>query len=191
MNQSPLLLHIAPFSRYVSRAAIVDSTLLMKKAPGAPNIPQGPALFIPLRAPIVDVSLHVGVRSINGCPLLFFDVMTDGEYFCNVASAGDHEVMEALERWDETGVMPIWLQTTVGPCGMITKEFKLNEVYSRAFAMSSHEDYLGQLRELFNLMLEPGVIEDIVASRIGRHFGRVHVGFVATTSTLPALVPVD
>lgn len=191
MTKNPLLLHIAPFSRYVSRVAIVDSTLLIKKARGAPNIPQGPVLFVPLRAPIVDVSLHFGVRSINGCPVLFFDVMTDGEYFCNVSSAGDYDVMEALERWNETGVMPIWLQTTDGPCGMITKEFKLNEVYSRAFAMSRHEDYLGQLRDLFNQMLEPGVIEDIVASRIGRYFGHVHVGFVATSSTLPALTPVD
>lgn len=191
MTKNPLLLHIAPFSRYVSRAAIVDSTLLMKKAFGAPNIPQGPVLFIPVRAPIVDVTFLCGVRSINDCPVLFFDVMTDGQYFCNVASAGDPEVMDALVRWGEAGVMPVWLQTIEGPCGMFTKEFKLKEVYSRAFAMSNHEGYPGQLRELFNLMLEPGVIEDIVASRIGRYFGHVNVGLVATSSTMPALVPVD
>lgn len=189
MTQNRLQPRLTPFCRYVRGVAIVDSALLSRYATGAANIPKGPVLFIPIDAPIVDLSIYFGVREVDGCPVLFFDVMTGGQYYCNVSSAGDREVMAALEHWDRAGTMPIWLQTATGPCGLINRDFKLHEDYRKAFAMSSRSDYLGQLQELFNSMLEPGRVESIIASRTGMVFDRVNVGFLATSSTRPALTP--
>jgi len=123
--------------------------------------------------------------------MLFFDVVCSGRYFCNVASAGDHEVMNAMSYWDRAGVLPIWLQTKTGPCGLIRDDFSLHQAYKTAFAASAHKDYLNQLRDRFHRLLEPTMMEGLVAARTGLQFHHVHVSFLETSQTQPGLQAVQ
>lgn len=189
MTKYPSQPSFTPFTRYVSRAAIVDSAKLARTTLGSPNLPKGPILTLPLDAPLADLGAYFGVTVIDGCDMLFFDVMAGGEYFCTVASAGDEEVKAAMKYWDKTGVMPVWLHTKTGPCGLIRHKFYLHEVYQKAFAASARKDYLSELKDRFNRILEPGVAEAVVASRTGLQFGRVHVAFLGTSKTQPDLTP--
>lgn len=187
MTKNPSQLRIAPFFRQVNRAAIVDSARLEERIRGMYPLPQGPILVLAVDAPLVDLSAHFGITEMDGCAMLFFDVFTGGQYFCNVASAGDPEVFSAMKQWDDAGVMPIWLETRVGPCGLIRREFTLNEVYERAFVASARPNYIPQLQARFNAMLEPGVAESIVESRTGLAFAQVNIGFLGTSHSQPAL----
>ncbi|MBS4049078.1 MAG: hypothetical protein KG075_22225 [Alphaproteobacteria bacterium] len=180
-----------PFSRNVNRAAIVDSKKLRKHTTGPNSLPKGPVLVLPVDVPLVDITPIFGITAIEGCDMLFFDVVASGQYFCNVASAGDREVMSAMSHWDKTGVMPIWLKTKAGPCGLIRDDFSLHQAYQTAFAASAHQDYLNQLLDRFHRLLEPTMMEGLVAARTGLKFHHVHVGFLATSQTEPGLPAVQ
>lgn len=179
-----------PFSRNVSRVKLMDSKRLARKVIGSPNLPKGPVLFVPIDAPLVGLSAHFGVTCIDGCDMLFFDVQAGGKYFCNVASAGDPLVAAAIKYCGETGVLPVWLQTPDGPCGLGRYPFRFNDVYKQAFAGGTRKDYLSDFQSRFNQILEPGVVEAVVASRTGLAFEQVQVGFLATLHTQPALEPI-
>ncbi len=127
-----------PFSRRVNRVELLDSKVLERRALGSVSLPVGPILFVPIDAPLLELSAHFGITAIDGCDVLFFDVQAGGRYFCNVASAGDPVVTTAMKFWDATGVMPVWLETSVGPCGLVRHPFKLNNAYRQAFDDAAH-----------------------------------------------------
>lgn len=187
MTKNPSNFNFRPFTRYVNRAALVDSAKLAKYAVNARNLPKGPVLVLPVDAPLSGLEAYFGVTVIDGCEIIFFDIMAGGEYYCTAASAGDSEVIAAMKHWDKAGVMPIWLETKSGPCGLIRHDFKLHDAYKTAIAASAHKEYLGQLQHRFNSMLEPGIAEWVVRSRTGLAFNRVNVGFLATSKAQPAL----
>jgi hypothetical protein len=167
----------------------MDSRKLARRVVGPNTLPKGPILVIPINALPVGLSGGVGLTAINGCDMFFFDVRADGKYFCNVASAGDPKVVAAMRYWSAAGVMPVWLETPEGQCGLIRHDFQLNDIHEKAFADSDRKGYLLDLQKGFNNLLEPGVIETVVASRTGQVFDEVQVGFLATVHTQPALEP--
>lgn len=191
MTMSPPNFSRTPFSRKVNRAAIVDSKKLQKHTTGLNSFPKGPVLVLPVDVPLVGITPIFGITALEGCDMLFFDVVASGQYFCNVASAGDLEVMNAMLHWNKAGVMPIWLKTKAGPCGLIRDEFSLHQAYKTAFAASGHKDYLNQLRDRFHRLLAPTMMEGLVAARTGLQFHHVHVGFLATSRTQPGLPAVQ
>lgn len=191
MTMNPPNFSRTPFSRKVNRAAIVDSKKLQKHTTGPNSFPKGPVLVLPVDVPLVGITPIFGITALEGCDMLFFDVVASGQYFCNVASAGDLEVMNAMLHWNKAGVMPIWLKTKAGPCGLIRDEFSLHQAYKTAFAASGHKDYLNQLRDRFHRLLEPTMMEGLVAARTGLQFHHVHVGFLATSKTQPGLPAVQ
>lgn len=187
MTQNPPSAFATPFTRHVSRVKLMDSRNLARRAMGPTTLPKGPVLVVPIDAPLTGLSAHFGITAIDGCDMLFFDVQAGGKYFCNVASAGDPKVIAAMRYWGATGVMPVWLETTEGPCGLVRHQFQLNEIYRQAFEDSDRMGYLTDLQTRFNKILEPGVVEAVVASRTGLNFYEVQVGFLATVHTQPAL----
>lgn len=189
MTQNPFAAFSVPFSRHVSRVKLVDSRKLARRLQGSSSLPSGPILFVPVEGSLRGLVGRLGVTAIDGCDLLFFDVQTDEKYFCNVASAGDPEVVAALLRWNESGVMPVWLETPQGQCGLVRHPFRLNDTYRKAFVDAAREDYLSDLQTQFNMLLEPGVVEAVVAGRTGQFVANVQVGFLATVHTQPKLDP--
>jgi hypothetical protein len=187
MNQNPSAASPVLFSRHVSRVKLVDSRKLARRLQGTSSLPSGPILFIPVESPLSGIAGRMGVTAINGCDMLFFDVQTDAKYFCNVASAGDPEVVAALLRWNESGLMPVWLETPQGQCGFMRLPFQLNDTYRQAFVNAARKDYLSDLQTQFNRMLEPGAVESVVAARTGQVTVSVQVGFLATVHTQPKL----
>lgn len=178
---------IVPFSRRVNRVELLESKILARRALGPVALPKGPILFVHVDAPLVDLSAHFGVTAIDGCDVLFFDVQAGGRYFCNIASAADPLVVTAMKYWDATGEMPVWLETPGGPCGLVRHPFQLNDVYRQAFLDAFRSEYTADLQLRLRRLLEPGVLEAVVASRTGRTFERVDAGFLATSYTQPAL----
>jgi hypothetical protein len=191
MTNDPKIFSLTHTTRPVHRAAIVESKKLAKQIVGRHNLPRGPVLVLPVDGPLVDLEAFFGITAFDGCDVLFLDVVVGGKYFCNVASAGDSEVINAMKHWDKTGVMPVLLETKAGPCGLVRQSFNLNEAYRAAFAASAHKDYSVQLKARFNQLLEPGILEQVVAWRTGLTFNHVQVGFLATTHSQPTLASVN
>lgn len=179
-----------PFSRRVNRVELLDSKVLERRAQGPVAVPMGPILFVPVDAPLVNLSAHFGVTAIDGCDVLFFDIQAGGSYFCNIASAADPLVVAALKYWGASGEMPLWLETQEGPCGFARHPFKLNDVYRQAFVDANRNEYTSDLQLRLRRLLKPGVLEAVVASRTGRLLERVEAGFLATSYTQPALEPI-
>lgn len=191
MTNNPYLSFSVPAERFVSSVKLVDSRKLERGLHAKGSLPRGPILCVPIDAPLVGLRGRLGLAAIGGCDMLFFDVQADSKYFCNVASPGDPAVVAAMLAWHQAGAIPFWLETPQGQCGLVRHRFQLNDVLRRSFEDAKRKDFLSDLQTKFKDLLEPGVVEQVVAGRTGFHFPNVQVGFLATEHTHPGLGPVQ
>lgn len=179
-----------PGLRRVNRAKLVDADLLVDLIPRGGSFPGGPVIGVRADTPVDGSFITFGMHSFNGCTMLFFDVFSDDEYFCSVASANDPSVLAAMKVWLKAGIAPVWKRRQDGSNDFSLKPFSLDEDKAATLTCYRGEHYLERFFTSFTALREPNAIEEVVAARHGRCFPKVHIGLLVTEHTNPSQMQV-
>lgn len=180
-----------PFVRPVNRVRLLSRKQIQKETGARLSVADVPVLVVPVDTAMQPPLVACGISEIEGCDLLFFDVLVGDRYFCNVASAGDADVVSAMVSWNKVSYIPVLLLGSGKSAGLVRQPFELNRVYEQAIADAARPEFLSDLQKRFQLLLEPNAIESLVASRHSLAFKSLSVGFVETKSSVPGLEAVQ
>lgn len=184
--KSRLRFSLAPFTRYVAEASLVEPE---QAAPTLKaSTPKCPLFWVQVDESTGDTLNSFGMWTVAGCDMLILDVYTPDKCYSTVMSAGDPCVHAALRSWHAAEELPIWRQRMSGryDCASV-KGFTIRPEHELVLARAMRPEYLEELQEAFNTLLDPGVVEANVAKRLGQEFKEVQVGFLATKYSRPAL----
>lgn len=176
-----------PFVRPVNRVRLLGRKQIQKETGARLSVADVPVLVVPVDTAVQSALVVCGISEIEGCDLLFFDVLVGERYFCNVASAGDADVVSSMVSWNKAGYMPVLLLGSGAQACLVRQPFELNRVYEQAIVDAARPDFLSDLQKRFQLLLEPNAIESLVASRHALAFKSLSVGFVETKGSGPGL----
>ena len=181
--------HLEPDERFISRVSLLNPSELDDETRSGLTVePQLPILDIPIFEPVTQPGFRIGLMSIDGCDILFFDVQMGRNYYCNVANPGDPDVYDAMMAWHKAGFMRARLKGSDGFNQIGRDPFKMNPVLEKAYRdSSSKKGHLLDFQERFHTLLENGALEAVVWARTRQTFTNIGVGFLQTKHTDPAI----